>query len=89
MKLFQKYARLRTEKLELAGTEVTATAAEINQAADVSGMFEVVTAVNVIAPTRNPRLTVRMGPPPDLCSVYSPRLWMGTGLDEAPHFQPE
>jgi len=32
---------------------LTATAAELNQAADVSGMFEIVTAANVIAASEN------------------------------------
>jgi hypothetical protein len=34
--------------LELAGVAITATAAEINQAADVSGINEIVTTTNVI-----------------------------------------
>lgn len=41
------------ERLEIAGVAVTATAAEINQAADVSDRFEVVTATNTIAASEN------------------------------------
>lgn len=39
--------------LKLAGTAITATAAEINQAADISGVNEIVTATNVIAASEN------------------------------------
>jgi hypothetical protein len=39
--------------LEIAGVAITATAAEINQAADVSGINEVVTTTNVIAASEN------------------------------------